>query len=651
MRICPTCGRKYDDDYGFCGECGEGLEEDRDHLEGIVIKDTYEIGEKIAEGRMGAVFKGRHVKEDNEVAIRVLYPEYVRDVSFIARLEDEFEKVTKLKHENIVGVLDSGGLGLSYFIVMDFKVGKSLRDIIDKKAPIPVDDAFTIALHVARGLEYAHDNAIVHKSLSPRNILVDDENNAGIMGFGIADAFKSRGRDFREMLVWTPEYVSPEDIGGKEPDSGTDLYALGVILYEMITGTSPFGADTLVNVITRVLKNDVRPAKGLMPELSDEAAGIIDRAISREANKRFITSRYFIEAIKQVIEPVIKGLSIREFDLFRGNPARTGVYDTGGVPELKGLLWEFKTDGLIFSSPAVMGDIVYFGSGDGHLYAVDAGEGKEKWRFMCGAEVDSSPAAFGEVVYFGSSDGHLYALAADDGREIWRFKTRGEIKSSPVVSDGLVYFGSRDGNLYAVDIKNGQEKWHFDTGNDVDSSPAVSSGIVYCGSGNGHLYARNSKDGKELWRFPTDRGVFSSPAVDDSVVYFGSFDGHLYAVDAKKGKLRWRFANDRGILSSPAIYDGVVFFGSYDRNLYAVDAVSGKERWCFETGSEIDSSPIVSDEVIYFGNNDSYLYAADVKDGSEKWRFRAKDIVWSSPCVASGVVYFGSDGGYLYAVG
>ena len=156
----------------------------------------------------------------------------------------------------------------------------------------------------------------------------------------------------------------------------------------------------------------------------------------------------------------------------------------------------------------------------------------EYWKFKTGAEVWSSPAISGGVVYFGSNDGYLYALDSQSGQEKWKVKTGGWVRSSPAISEGVVFFGSYDGYLYALDSQSGQEKWSYHTLDGGSwSSPAIADGMVYFGSDDGYLYALDAESGQENWRAKTGSGVHSSsPAIADGVVYFGSGDFYLYAV-------------------------------------------------------------------------------------------------------------------------
>jgi outer membrane protein assembly factor BamB len=317
------------------------------------------------------------------------------------------------------------------------------------------------------------------------------------------------------------------------------------------------------------------------------------------------------------------------------------------------LKWEFET-GSTVNSPAVVDGVVYFGSRDNHLYAVDIQIGAEKWKFETGGVYTSSPAVSDGVVYIGSFASwvnYLYAVDTKTGEEKWKFKTGDKVLSSPAVSDGVVYFGCSDKHLYALDTKIGKEKWKFKTKGEIYSSPTLSDGVVYFGSNDHHLYALNANTGEEKWKFETGDSVRSSPAVSEGVVYFGSSDNHLYAVDSKTGEEKWKFKTGGYFaFSSPAVSDGVVYFGSSDNHLYALDMKTGKEKWKFETEDSIDSSPTVLAGVVYFGSDDSHLYALDSKTGEEKWKFETGGNVRSSPSVLEGVVYFGSRDNHLYAV-
>jgi hypothetical protein len=192
-----------------------------------------------------------------------------------------------------------------------------------------------------------------------------------------------------------------------------------------------------------------------------------------------------------------------------------------------------------------------------------------RWTQATGNGVESSPAVVDGVVYAGSDDGKVYALDAATGAVRWQLQTGGAVTSSPAVTSGAVYIGSGDGKVYALNPATGAVLWETQTGGAVTSSPAVTSGAVYIGSGDGKVYALNPATGAVLWATLTGGSVASSPAVANGVVYVGSFDDNLYALNAATGAVEWTGATGASIDSSPAVASGVVYVGSADTNIYA----------------------------------------------------------------------------------
>src|SRR5512146_2888079 len=229
---------------------------------------------------------------------------------------------------------------------------------------------------------------------------------------------------------------------------------------------------------------------------------------------------------------------------FNGNVARTGVYESAGPAQLEGAKWVFKTGGPIVASPAIAGGVVYIGSLDGYLYAIDQESGKEKWKTKSRMPIASSAAISGQTVYFVSSAGALAALDIGDGKIKWAFATEMERK-----------FEAKNLHGYPSAAQTIPDAWDVFT-----SSPAVVAGKVYFGSGDGNVYAVDAQNGALHWKFLTKDVVHASPAVANNVVYIGSWDSHLYAIDAETGQQKWSFKagedpvihNQVGFQSSPA---------------------------------------------------------------------------------------------------
>jgi nitrite reductase/ring-hydroxylating ferredoxin subunit len=231
--------------------------------------------------------------------------------------------------------------------------------------------------------------------------------------------------------------------------------------------------------------------------------------------------------------------------------------------------WSFPAGGVIKSSPTVVDSVVYVGSGDNNVYAIDAQSGHKKWAFQTGDYVESSPTVANGMVYIGSDDNNVYAIDAQSGHKKWAFQTGMGVFSSPRVVDGIVYVGSDDHNVYAIDAQSGHKKWAFQTGGPVLSLPVVVAGVVYVGSDDHNVYAIDAQSGHKKWAFQTGKRVFSSPTVVDGVLYAGSDDNNIYAIDAQSGLKKWAFQTGKGVFSSPIVVDGVLYAGSDDGNVYA----------------------------------------------------------------------------------
>ncbi len=346
--------------------------------------------------------------------------------------------------------------------------------------------------------------------------------------------------------------------------------------------------------------------------------------------------------------------------------------------------WSFVTQGEVWGSPTVSQGVLYIGSDDGFLYALDARTGGEKWRFQAEKGIRSRPAVSPEVVCFLGDDGYLYAIDRASGKLKWKFETHsglvphttlGEndsrwdyLQSSPAIAAGLVFVGSGNSNVYAVDLASGQEKWHYTTGDSVRSSPRVVGNTVYFGSWDNSVYALDTATGAEKWKVDTKGIVQASPSVSGSVLVIGSRYPYVFALDAATGQEKWRF-NYFGswVESSAAIASATVYVGSSDfLHLFAIDLKDGQRKWGFKTSGYSWSSPAVDGSKVYIGcarsaqrhpNDGGDLYAVDAKTGREVWRFQTDrkpdhflNGVVSSPVVVDGLVFFGALDGKVYAV-
>lgn len=355
----------------------------------------------------------------------------------------------------------------------------------------------------------------------------------------------------------------------------------------------------------------------------------------------------------------------RNWPTFRGDVSHTGATEEQlGFP-LR-LAWKFITDVTPNnpSSPAVVDGVIYFCSGS-RLYAVNAETGSLKWRYPAEeyltSMVKSSPAVGDDLVYFGAGDGKLYAITKDTGTQAWSFSTKGIMNSSPTLVDGVIYVGSSDDHLYALDAMTGQEKWvgGFRTHDDVACSPAYLDGLIYFLSNDMVLYAAHTSSGRVKWQVRVGSwSPASTPVLSDNIVYL-AFGNTLQTFQAKSGRLKWglKFLND--ITTIPAVSNGVAYLADRSGKVSAVSS-AGKLKWTADLGYPAYGSPIVAGDTVIVSANKGTLAAFDTETGSLKWKYFVQPSnldygklryvnLASGPVVSNGTLYVLADDGALHA--
>jgi outer membrane protein assembly factor BamB len=272
------------------------------------------------------------------------------------------------------------------------------------------------------------------------------------------------------------------------------------------------------------------------------------------------------------------------------------------------LVWSRKFNACIAASPAVAKGVVYESllnpcseqhtGKPGAVVALNAQTGKTVWRATIGA-TESSPLVVNGVVYVGSRNDKVYALDARTGRARWTYTTGGEVKGAAAYIAGTIYIGSYDGHVYALNARNGKLRWRASAENRLGgrgtfyANPAIAYGRIYIGSTDGVVYSFGTTSGRLLWARRTGGYVYSSAALWRRTVYVGSYDHKLYAIDAATGDVRWAFKSNGAISGSPTVLNGVVYFSTLKGRTYGLDALSGKVVWQFTDGQY---SPVVSDQ-------------------------------------------------------
>jgi outer membrane protein assembly factor BamB len=341
--------------------------------------------------------------------------------------------------------------------------------------------------------------------------------------------------------------------------------------------------------------------------------------------------------------------------MFRGGQSLLGKA-AGSLPDSLRLLWKFKTGAEIKSSPAIDNGLVFIGSADANVYAVDLENGNKVWAYPTGDAVEATPCVVDGGVFVGSSDGFLYALDANTGELKFKYKTDSQILGaanwtrSPDGRSTWVLVGSYDNILYCVDSANGRLMWKYETDNYINGSPAVGQGIVAFGGCDAKIHIVSLSDGSEIKQIDSGSFIAASAAIFEGRVYVGNYDNVFLSADIASGKIVWKYSgSEYPFFSSPAVDRNVVIFGGRDKRVHCVRRDDGKPVWTFKTLGEVDSSPVICGDKVVVGSEDGRLYMIRLSDGGKVWSYEIGQPVTSSPAVANGTVIVGSDDSYLYA--
>ncbi|MBP1624063.1 MAG: Pyrrolo-quinoline quinone repeat-containing protein [Acidobacteria bacterium] len=343
-----------------------------------------------------------------------------------------------------------------------------------------------------------------------------------------------------------------------------------------------------------------------------------------------------------------------DWPVFRGSPSLTGVTDAALPSKLK-LRWSYQAKESIESSAAIVSGVVYFGSMDGSLHAVDLSTGKARWTYATGGPVqESSPCVHNGIVYIGDLNGVFHAVDAATGKPRWTFKSESEIKSSPNCSGDRVYFGSYDQNLYCLSARTGELVWKYATEGPVHCTPSMAKGRVYISGCDETFRAIDAASGKQAFEIQLGAYTGGSTAIDGAYGYVGTFGNEVLAIDLERRGIQWTYrhaARSFPFYSSAAVTASRVVLGGRDKLVHCLEKATGKELWTFTTKARVESSPLATGNRVFVGSNDGLLYELDLVSGRKMWEFTAGAPLSASPAAAQGALVIGSQDGIMYCFG
>ena len=257
---------------------------------GEVLSDRYELEELVGTGGMSSVFRAHDRLLDRKVALKVLHEQYTSDEDYVERFRREARAVAALSHPNIVTVIDRGEHDGRQFIVFEYVAGENLKQLIGRRGPAPVTTALELGIQIARALSFAHQQGLVHRDVKPQNVLLNGEGEAKVTDFGIARSLDvQHGMTQTGTVLGTSDYIAPEQAQGQRVDEQTDVYSLGVVLYELLTNEVPFPGENFVAVAMRHINEEPPSIRAKRPDVSPRLEAAVHRAMAKDAADRFPT--------------------------------------------------------------------------------------------------------------------------------------------------------------------------------------------------------------------------------------------------------------------------------------------------------------------------------------------------------------------------
>jgi serine/threonine protein kinase len=603
---------------------------------GTTLANRYLIQNVIGVGGMGAVYRARDLHFPNVVklvAVKEMINQARDDLvrsTIVRNFEREANLLATLDHPAIPRIYDYFSHNDRSYLILEYINGKDLEAVLSETDNfLPEERVVQWGIELCDVLSYLHNHKpeqIIFRDMKPSNVMINQHGHVVLIDFGIAKPFQGNQRG---TMIGTEGYSPPEQYRG-EAGYLADIYALGATMHHLLTRRDPR--------LEPPFSFAERPIRQINAAVSPETENAINKALMYETKDRFQSAEEMKDALLNVA---------------RDTGILTKIALTKTVTRVEGEatkpVWEFACEDEIRGTPTFYDGIVYIGSYDNNLYALNAATGEFLWKYPTEGGIVSKPLVFENNVYFGSEDKRLHVITARFGRLNWMYYTDGPIRSSPSVAEGHIIFGSDDGYLHAVNTISGRRAWRAEIGAPVRSTTCISNDLIYFGSESGEFYCMDFRSTIK-WRFKAKRAVTSSPLISQGVIYFGSVDSTFYALDARTGWVVWRYRLNKPSITSPCINGDYIFTGSIDGQIICIDIRSSKEVWTFNTENQVTGSPIIYKDSLYCGSVDGNLYCLEFRTGRLRWKFHTQAPITGTPLAVDDLIYVGSTDHRIYAL-
>ncbi|MEK7777905.1 MAG: serine/threonine-protein kinase [Chloroflexota bacterium] len=649
---------------------------------------NYELLDPVATTGLATVYRAHDNTSGKIVALKVVHAYFVREAEGLQRYLRQMARVQELRHPNIVPVYGVEHDQESLAVVMEYIPWPTLK--ARKPRRLPLGEVLTILSQVAAAMDYAHANGLVHRDLRPSNVFYDQESGrAMVSDFGTINLAEGGHLLLRSTVnTPAPSYAAPEQLQGQPPDPRNDVYSLGALAYELLTGEVPFDALSPYTILSRQLSTNPDPPSFWNVALPVAVDTVVLKALKRRPEERYSTCGAMVEALAQAAGPSVVAKAVtpptpapgtasapargEEVAIARdredarvicprcgsGNSATASRCQTcwgtlGTQPVVtrgEEQRWVRKYVGrlrlrrrILWGVPGVLAAVL-LGVWAYNLLNITPPLPAPSTTVTTSVAAGDWPTVQRDLLHTGVVPGPAFAPQGAPQRI---FQSDGPILATPAEAGNKIYVATSDRRVVALDRATGQLLWTYTVSGPVNSAPTVAGGLVYVGLRAGDLLALDTETGILKWSFQTKNPIYGSATVVDGTLYIGSGDHFLYALDADTGELRWKMESGEWILSTPTVSQGIAIIGSQDGELYMADVSKGTLRYHVNIGTSMDKAVTVVANTAYFTTRAGNVLAFDYRERDVSFRkarlkMQAQLFVWgmlSSPPRLPGLLW------------